>query len=82
MLLRDLIFEKDFVWPKMTSHNLRSFDLIHQYFNSRKPRRGGNQSPGVYKGRRMTYAELIMEAINSTPERRLTLRQIYDWMLA
>merc|ERR1719284_567218 len=49
---------------------------------NRKPRRGGNQSPGVYKGRRMTYAELIMEAINSTPERRLTLRQIYDWMLA
>ena len=47
----------------------------------RKPRRGGNQSPGVYKGRRMTYAELIIEAINSTVEKRLTLKGIYEWML-
>ena len=47
----------------------------------RKPRRGGNQSPGVYKGRRMTYAELIIEVINSTVEKRLTLKGIYEWML-
>ncbi|CAG5112779.1 Oidioi.mRNA.OKI2018_I69.chr2.g6955.t1.cds [Oikopleura dioica] len=48
--------------------------------SSRKQRRGGNQSPGVYNGRRMTYAELIVEAIKSSKDSRMTLRQIYHWM--
>ena len=29
----------------------------------------------------MTYAELIIEAISSTTDKRLTLRGIYEWML-
>lgn len=28
-----------------------------------------------------SYAELITRAIESTPEKRLTLSQIYDWMV-
>jgi hypothetical protein len=48
--------------------------------SQRPARRGGNQSPGTYKGQRMTYAELITEAIKSSPEQRLTLQQIYQWM--
>jgi len=48
--------------------------------NNRKQRRGGNQSPGVFNCRRMTYAELIVEAIKSSNENRMTLRQIYQWM--
>ena len=48
--------------------------------SQRPARRGGNQSPGTYKGQRMTYAELLTEAIKSSPEQRLTLQQIYQWM--
>lgn len=29
----------------------------------------------------MSYADLIARAIESTPDRRLTLSQIYDWMI-
>ena len=29
----------------------------------------------------MSYADLITQAINSSPDRRLTLSQIYDWMV-
>ena len=29
----------------------------------------------------MSYADLIAKAIESTPEKRLTLSQIYDWMV-
>lgn len=47
----------------------------------RPARRGGNQSPGTFRGTRMTYAELITEAIKSSPDLRLTLQQIYMWMI-
>ena len=47
---------------------------------SKSLRRGGNQSPGTYRGKRMTYAELITEAIMSSPDRSLTLQDIYSWM--
>ena len=47
----------------------------------RPARRGGNQSPGTFRGTRMTYAELITEAIKSSPDLRLTLQQIYVWMM-
>merc|ERR1711892_708446 len=47
----------------------------------RPARRGGNQSPGTFRGTRMTYAELITEAIKSSPDLRLTLQQIYVWMV-
>ncbi len=30
----------------------------------------------------LSYADLITQAINSSPEKRLTLSQIYDWMVA
>ena len=29
----------------------------------------------------MSYADLITKAIDSSPEKRLTLSQIYDWMV-
>jgi len=29
----------------------------------------------------MSYADLITQAISSSPEKRLTLSQIYDWMV-
>ena len=29
----------------------------------------------------LSYADLITKAIQSTPEKRLTLSQIYDWMV-
>jgi forkhead box protein O3 len=29
-----------------------------------------------------SYADLITQAINSTPEKRLTLSQVYEWMVA
>lgn len=29
----------------------------------------------------MSYADLITQAINGSPEKRLTLSQIYDWMV-
>lgn len=29
----------------------------------------------------MSYADLITQAIQSSPEKRLTLSQIYDWMV-
>lgn len=45
-------------------------------------------TPGQKKGgaRRnawgnLSYADLITKAINSSPEKRLTLSQIYDWMV-
>ena len=30
----------------------------------------------------LSYADLITQAINSTPEKRLTLSQVYEWMVA
>jgi hypothetical protein len=29
----------------------------------------------------MSYADLITKAIDSSPDKRLTLAQIYDWMV-
>ena len=51
-----------------------------RYPHTKPLRRGGNQSPGTYRGQRMTYAELITEAINSSIDRSLTLQDIYTWM--
>lgn len=42
--------------------------------------RGGIPSPGVFNGRRMTYAQLIAIAITSNTNKEMTLRQIYRWM--
>ena len=46
-----------------------------------KPKFQAFQSPGTYRGQRMTYAELITEAIKSSANQRLTLQQIYSWMI-
>ncbi|XP_048349130.1 forkhead box protein O3 [Sphaerodactylus townsendi] len=53
---------------------------------------GGQQQPGVAAAPRkcssrrnawgnLSYADLITRAIESTPEKRLTLSQIYEWMV-
>lgn len=34
-----------------------------------------------YESTDASYAELITQAINSSPDQRLTLSQIYDWMV-
>lgn len=69
-------------YPSVNDNNSRFVFCINIFSNNkwRKQRRGGNQSPGVYNGRRMTYAELIVEAIKSSKDSRMTLRQIYHWM--
>ena len=64
-------------WQQLQVCEVHYFLSITKF---RKQRRGGNQSPGVYNGRRMTYAELIVEAIKSSKDSRMTLRQIYHWM--
>ncbi|TRZ02090.1 hypothetical protein DNTS_003248 [Danionella cerebrum] len=50
-----------------------ALDVAGQLRKSKSSRRNawGNQS----------YADLITRAIESTPEKRLTLSQIYDWMV-
>lgn len=40
------------------------------------PRKGGSRRNG-----NQSYAELISQAIESAPEKRLTLAQIYEWMV-
>lgn len=35
-----------------------------------------------YKAGHPSYVELITQAINSSPEKRMTLSEIYDWMVA
>ncbi|KAM8934779.1 forkhead box protein O4 [Pelodytes ibericus] len=42
------------------------------------PRKGGSRRNAWGN---QSYAELISQAIESTPEKRLTLSQIYDWMV-
>ena len=51
------------------------------YIPKGRPRKGGNMSPGVYKGKNRTYAELIACAILSAESKRMTLNQIYNWMM-
>ena len=46
----------------------------------------GSQGPKKNTSRRnawgnMSYADLITQAINGSPDKRLTLSQIYDWMV-
>uniref|UniRef100_A0A4W5RBR6 Fork-head domain-containing protein n=1 Tax=Hucho hucho TaxID=62062 RepID=A0A4W5RBR6_9TELE len=46
----------------------------------------GQQTPRKSSSRRnawgnLSYADLITKAIESTPDKRLTLSQIYDWMV-
>uniref|UniRef100_A0A8C4SH17 Fork-head domain-containing protein n=1 Tax=Erpetoichthys calabaricus TaxID=27687 RepID=A0A8C4SH17_ERPCA len=50
-----------------------SLDVVGQLRKAKSSRRNawGNQS----------YADLITRAIESTPDKRLTLSQIYDWMV-
>lgn len=47
---------------------------------------GGQQTPRKASSRRnawgnLSYADLITKAIESAPDKRLTLSQIYDWMV-
>lgn len=42
------------------------------------PRKGGSRRNAWGN---QSYAELITQAIESSPEKRLTLSQIYDWMV-
>lgn len=44
------------------------------------PNTRGQPSPGVFRGRRMTYAQLIEKAILSTPNKEMPLCEIYDWL--
>lgn len=43
-------------------------------------KKGGSTRRNAWGG--MSYADLITSAISSSPERRLTLAQIYDWVVA
>uniref|UniRef100_A0AB38ZLB7 Forkhead box protein O n=1 Tax=Amblyseius orientalis TaxID=911335 RepID=A0AB38ZLB7_9ACAR len=53
---------------------------------SSPPQNGGSMPPKKNSSRRnawgnMSYADLITQAITSAPDKRLTLSQIYDWMV-
>lgn len=43
------------------------------------PRKGGGSRRNAWGNQ--SYAELISQAIESAPEKRLTLAQIYEWMV-
>ena len=73
-------------------HSFSPDQLIHQNGNlvgGKGPPIGNPNSNGVSKkssSRRnawgnLSYADLITNAINSSPEKRLTLSQVYDWMV-
>merc|ERR1719341_1473375 len=74
-----------------------SESMKSQASSGEEEERGGNSSGGEStetntKGNKLntrknpwgnhSYAELIVQAIQSSPEGRLTLAQIYDWMIA
>jgi len=42
--------------------------------------RCGNSSPATYKGIKRTYAELCELAINSTDDKKMMLKDIYNWI--
>ena len=60
--------------------------LLEQATGGNTPPQGGNMPPKKNSSRRnawgnMSYADLITQAITSAPDKRLTLSQIYDWMV-
>ena len=83
-------FVKKFIIRKIKSKNYRTNQKQQRpplkkspresVITLKKPRKGGNMSPGVYKGKNCTYAELITYAIKSRPDNRMTLSEIYNWM--
>ena len=73
-------------------HSFSPDQLLHQNGNlvgGKGPPINQNNANGVSKkssSRRnawgnLSYADLITNAINSSPEKRLTLSQVYDWMV-
>ena len=75
------------------SPNVSSSSIIYDMADTRPPSildppynlaerqlRHSNQSAGSYQGVPRTYAELITLAIQSSPNKRLVLSEIYNWM--
>ncbi|KAJ7990077.1 hypothetical protein DPEC_G00296550 [Dallia pectoralis] len=66
--------------PHHQHHPGDSPQLQHQHHPAVAAQRKGSSSRRNAWGN-MSYADLITKAIESTPEKRLTLSQIYDWMV-
>lgn len=58
-----------------------TWPVQHSDDNDNKPTGGGKKSSRKNAWGPQSYAELITMAINSTVDKRLTLSQIYDWLV-
>lgn len=67
----------DFMAPIMTSENNTSNSAAAAAAAAAKKSSSRRNAWG-----NLSYADLITQAIQSTPEKRLTLSQVYEWMVA
>lgn len=56
-------------------YNINTDNIKRRYHNL------GVKKPRRHAWGNLSYAEIITKAIGSSPEQRLTLSQIYDWMI-